>query len=675
MFSISSGSGQQELKFTTCIKYWLLPAKILKIEPAKIGNMDQKKILMDFTPLIISLFCIFSHSTLFAQPQHLQDNFEGNSTIASWYGDDCQLNTNFNNPFPTGMNTSAKVLRYGDIGGQYANIGFNAGFSFNLNTGSEFSLKIYVPSNGITGNQNNQVSLKLQNGGIAQPWTTQCEIIKPILLNQWQTITFNFATDAFINLNPNSGNPMNRWDFSRVLIQINGENNNANVLAYIDDFLYAGAVSTAINLVWSDEFDGNGVVNDLNWFHQTQLPNGVGWYNNELQHYTNSAVNSYRSNGLLNIVAKKEVLNNQGQTKQFTSARLNSKFAFKYGRVEVRAKLPTGAGTWPAIWMLGKNIIEPGGFWTATYGTKNWPACGEIDIMEHWGSNQNVISSAVHHPINGNLAIGEYISNAQNKPGVSTEFNIYAVEWNKESITFSVNGINHLSYNPTIKNQYTWPFDAEQYILLNVAMIAGVAPGFVQSTMEIDYVRVYQEDVALPLTFTHYSIISASGKSVENNWTTANEINVSHFNIQRSINGTDFRTIGKMAAQNNLGNQYQYIDHQLPATTDPFAHYYRIQSIDKDGKVQYSTIRQINSRNQGPDIVLYPNPAKDFIIITSQEDIKEIKIINQLSQIVQHQTPNSRQTTINIKPLVKGIYLVQITTSNGNTKTQKILVE
>jgi beta-glucanase (GH16 family) len=115
--------------------------------------------------------------------------------------------------------------------------------------------------------------------------------------------------------------------------------------------------------------------------------------------------------------------------------------------------------------------------------------------MEHWGTNQNVISSAVHHPINGNLSIGEYISNAQYKTDVSNEFNIYAVEWNEQSITFSVNGINHLSYNPTIKNQYTWPFDAEQYLLLNIAIEPSVTQNFIQSTMEIDYVRVYQEKV------------------------------------------------------------------------------------------------------------------------------------------------------------------------------------
>jgi beta-glucanase (GH16 family) len=441
---------------------------------------------------IVSLILLLARLTSFAQAKILQDNFEGNSSISSWYGDDCMINTHFNNPFPTGINTSSKVLNYSDIGGQYANIGFGAGFSFNLQTSSKFSLKVYVPSNGITGNQNNQISLKLQNASLPQPWTTQSEIIKPILLNQWQTIVFDFATDVFINLNPDSSHPLDRWDFSRVLLQINGEDNTSNVVAYIDDFYYSGALTTINNLVWSDEFDGSGSVNSMNWYHQTQLPNGVSWYNNELQHYTNSAANSFRSNGSLNIVAKREAYTSQGQTKQYTSARLNSKFAFKYGRVEARAKLPKGAGTWPAIWMLGKNIKEPGGYWTSNYGTTNWPACGEIDIMEHWGRNQNVVSSAVHHPINGNLSVSTYITNEQYKAGVSDEFHIYAVEWNEESITFSVDGINHLSYNPPIKNQYTWPFNAEQYILLNVAIEPSVTQSFAQSAMEIDYVRVYQ---------------------------------------------------------------------------------------------------------------------------------------------------------------------------------------
>ena len=104
------------------------------------------------------------------------------------------------------------------------------------------------------------------------------------------------------------------------------------------------------SLVWSDEFAGTGSPNTNLWFHQTQLPAGGSWFNGELQHYTSRMVNSSVGNGVLKITARRESFSDQGQTKQFTSARLNSKFAFTYGQVDVRAKLPAGSGTWPAIW-------------------------------------------------------------------------------------------------------------------------------------------------------------------------------------------------------------------------------------------------------------------------------------------------------------------------------------
>ncbi len=437
-----------------------------------------------------------------SQAQTISDNFEGTGTITTWFGDDCGMDTNFMNPYQMGSNTSAKVLKYTDTGGPYANIRFNSSPNLNLVNNSIFSLKIYVPSTGITGNQTNQISLKLQNGSIASPWSTQCEIIKPIILNQWQVITFNFATDTYINLDGGSPNPIYRGDFNRVVLQVNGENNTNNVLAYIDDFFYNGVSNAPVfnNLVWSDDFEINGAVNSSKWFHQTQLPNGGSWYNDEVQHYTNRLLNSFVTNGFLNIVAKREPYTNQGQTKQFTSARLNSKFAFQYGRVEVRAKLPTGVGTWPAIWMLGKNVIEPGSFWTSTNGTVNWPACGEIDIMEHWGTNQNYIQSAMHTPSS--------FGNTQNKGGqtintVSSQFHIYTLDWSSEKMVFSVDNVVHYIYNPAVKNANTWPFNAPQYLLLNIAIESGISPSFTQGTMEVDYVRVYQET---PLADTDFGI-------------------------------------------------------------------------------------------------------------------------------------------------------------------------
>ena len=244
-------------------------------------------------------------------------------------------------------------------------------------------------------------------------------------------------------------------------------------------------------LVWSDEFNIDGAIDSDKWFHQTQLPAGGGWYNNEAQHYTNRIQNSYVSGGNLNLVAIKETFTDQGRTKEYTSARLNSKAAFKYGRMEIRAKLPTGAGTWPAIWMLGKNINEDGGYWdNEGYGSTPWPACGEIDIMEHWGNNQNYVSSAMHTPSSYGGTInhgGRYLSTA------STAFHVYELDWNAQRMIFSVDGIVHYTYNPSTKDADTWPYDAEQYFLLNIAIEGGGA-NITQTAMEIDYIRVYQTE-------------------------------------------------------------------------------------------------------------------------------------------------------------------------------------
>ena len=254
-------------------------------------------------------------------------------------------------------------------------------------------------------------------------------------------------------------------------------------------------------LVWSDEFATNGPLDVSKWFQQTQLPNGTSWYNNEIQHYTNRIDNAVIEGGILKIIAKKETFTNQGVTKQYTSARLNSKFAFTYGKVEIRAKLPAGLGTWPAMWMLGKNISEPGAYWqTQGFGTTPWPNCGEIDIMEHWGTNQNFVQSAIHSPSSfGNTSNkgGQTISNA------SSEFHVYALEWTPEKMIFSVDNIVHYTYNPPIKNDSTWPFDDDQYLLFNVAILPNIAANFTSSTLEIDYVRIYQQSTLANDLFSH----------------------------------------------------------------------------------------------------------------------------------------------------------------------------
>lgn len=439
--------------------------------------------------LLISLlsFCTIA--------QTVSDDFEGNGTITTWFGDDCEIEINYSNPFQEDINTSNTVLRYNDVGGLFANVRFDVLANFDLSENYTFSFKIYVPSESVTGNQPNQVSLKLQDRFLGAPWSTQTEIIKPIVLDQWQELTFDFANDNFINLNAGSADPITRTDFNRVLIQVNGENNNDFVTAYIDDVLYDGIIDVPSEpdfdyLVWSDEFDSSGAIDTSKWFHQTLLPNGNSWYNNEIQHYTNRTENTFESDGTMKLVAKKETFTDQGVTKEYTSARLNSKFAFTYGKVEVRAKLPSGIGTWPAIWTLGKNIIEPGAYWTNEFGTTPWPACGEIDIMEHWGNNQNFVQSAMHTPSSHGGTINK---GGQIIPTASTEFHLYTLVWTEDQMTFSVDGNIHYIYNPEVKNADTWPFDDPQYLLLNFAIQPDIDPNFTEDSMEIDYVRIYQE--------------------------------------------------------------------------------------------------------------------------------------------------------------------------------------
>lgn len=269
-------------------------------------------------------------------------------------------------------------------------------------------------------------------------------------------------------------------------------------------------IPSSYQLLWADEFNNDekvylsgrqNAVDSSKWFHQTLLPNGGSWYNGEVQHYTDRTANAYVSDGSLKIVAKRETYTHEGETKQFTSARLNSKAVFPitqgYGKIEFRAKIPKGAGTWPAIWMLGQNINEKGAYWeTQGYGTTDWPACGEIDIMEHWGDNQNFITSALHTPSS--------FGSTENKggqfiPTASSAFHLYSLEWSPEQMTFSVDGNPHYTYAPDVRDERTWPFDVPQYLLLNIAIEGDIdANGtvFQEALMEVDYIRVYEQRLA-----------------------------------------------------------------------------------------------------------------------------------------------------------------------------------
>lgn len=234
-------------------------------------------------------------------------------------------------------------------------------------------------------------------------------------------------------------------------------------------------VIVTLGLVWSDEFNTAGAPDVGKWGYDIGTGSG-GWGNNELQYYTNRPDNVVVAGGVLKIIAKKETYMGSA----YTSARLLSKgkYAFKYGRIEVRAKFPTGVGTWPALWMLGDNI-----------GTVGWPACGETDIAEHLGRDVNKIYGTLHYPGNsGGSANGNTIV----IPDATTAFHNYIVDWSATAIKIYVDSqLYH-----TVANSASIPFNQNFFILLNMAMGGNfggpVDPAFTTATLEIDYVRVYQ---------------------------------------------------------------------------------------------------------------------------------------------------------------------------------------
>lgn len=230
-------------------------------------------------------------------------------------------------------------------------------------------------------------------------------------------------------------------------------------------------------LKWQEEFGVAGLADSTRWSYDI---GGNGWGNNELQTYTaQDSSTAVVKEGKLLITAYKEGAG-------YKSARLvtRGKQAFLYGRMEIRAKLPQGRGTWPAIWMLGTNIEQVG-----------WPKCGEIDIMEHVGYDPGVIVGTVHSE-QYNHMIGTQITGQMNVPDFATQFHVYAIEWSAEKIDFYVDEKLYVSIPK--KGLKEWPFDAPHYLLLNLAVGGnwggkmGVAEDIFPAKYEIDYVRWYE---------------------------------------------------------------------------------------------------------------------------------------------------------------------------------------
>jgi beta-glucanase (GH16 family) len=242
-----------------------------------------------------------------------------------------------------------------------------------------------------------------------------------------------------------------------------------------------------MTLVWADEFDKDGLPDSTRWGYDLGdgCPQNCGWGNNELQYYTsNRAENARVTDGHLIIEAHREKMG----TKEYSSSRMVSKHKgdWTYGKVEVRAKLPSGIGVWPAIWMLPTD-------WS--YG--GWPSSGEIDIMEFVGYIPDTIFGTVHTG-KYNHVLGTQKSKGIPSSTLSTEFHTYGIFWDEKKIDFLFDDkVFHTFYNKH-EGAEAWPFDRDFHMVLNMAVGGnwggkmGVDKSIWPQQMVVDYVRVYQ---------------------------------------------------------------------------------------------------------------------------------------------------------------------------------------
>ncbi len=232
-------------------------------------------------------------------------------------------------------------------------------------------------------------------------------------------------------------------------------------------------------LVWSDEFNYNGLPDSTKWTYDV---GNSGWGNKELEYYTRSRLKNARVQDSVLII---EADSESYQGSNYTSARLVSVGTgnWTYGRFEVRAMLPYGRGTWPAIWMLPTQ-------WT--YGNGGWPDNGEIDIMEHVGYDPEVIHASIHCD-NSNATNTLYVKDA------TAAFHVYAMEWSQDTISIFVDSTKYFTYVNNHSGYQSWPFDKDFHFILNLAVggtwggLYGVDPTVFPQKMIIDYVRAYKK--------------------------------------------------------------------------------------------------------------------------------------------------------------------------------------
>lgn len=223
-------------------------------------------------------------------------------------------------------------------------------------------------------------------------------------------------------------------------------------------------------------------------------------------------------------------------------------------------------------------------------------------------------------------------------------------------VSFKMKPLNSIALGDSILNKAAIYFD------FNAPIITNNAPTYVRN------------NVVTPLKFITYKVnFNADKKQVVNTWQTANEVNVSHYRIERSLDGKEFNTIGRIKANNRSKNDYVFRDDALPSVATI---YYRIVGVDIDGAITISTIQKVELRESKTNIQVFPNPAKDVVFLSSKQVIKEIKVINVFGQMVGNlQNINALTTQLKVDNLSKGVYVLQIVLQNKEIETQKLLVQ
>jgi len=236
--------------------------------------------------------------------------------------------------------------------------------------------------------------------------------------------------------------------------------------------------SFASTPTWSDEFDYTGTPDTSKWTYDL---GGGGWGNSELEYYTKAASNVSVANGILTITARKENIGGMN----YSSARMVSKGAgsLLYGRIEVKAQLPAGTGTWPAIWSLPD-----------LYAYGAWPASGEVDIMEMVGFDPNNVHFSAH---NQTYFAGNAKTSTMNIPTASTAYHLYREDWTPYAVRGYYDNILVFTYVNTGGGTALWPYDQKFHLLMNIAIggswggTKGVDDSIFPVTMQVDYVRFY----------------------------------------------------------------------------------------------------------------------------------------------------------------------------------------